>query len=85
MKKIYFLPLFILLLFSTTSVYGDEVKGDGLYAITFHADWCGSCKALEPLMSKARGKADLDNENVLFITLDLTDATTRNCMPRHWV
>ena len=47
-----------------------------LYAISFHADWCGSCKALGPKMAKARGKADLDSANVLFVKLDLTDKTT---------
>ena len=53
--------------------------GDGtLYAVTFHADWCGSCRALEPNMIKARGKSDLDNKNVLFVKLDLTNSTTRH-------
>lgn len=49
-----------------------------LYAVAFHADWCGSCKVLEPQVIKARGKSDLDNQNVLFVTLDLTDKTTRH-------
>jgi len=57
-----------------------SAKADGpiLYAITFHADWCGSCAVLNPEVIKARGKSDLDNQNVLFITLDLTDKTTRH-------
>ncbi len=49
-----------------------------LYGILFYADWCGSCKILDPQIEKARGKADLDNEDVLFVRLDLTDAATRH-------
>ncbi len=49
-----------------------------LYAVSFHADWCGGCKILGPNIKKARGHADLDNKNVLFVKLDLTDATTRH-------
>ena len=43
----------------------------------FYADWCGSCKILDPAIQKARGQSDLDNEPVLFVRLDLTDATKR--------
>lgn len=49
-----------------------------LYAIAFHADWCSSCKLLGPKVIKARGKSDLDSQNVLFIKLDLTDKTSRH-------
>ena len=60
----------------------EQVKGSNskaaLYAVSFHADWCGSCKILEPNVIKARGKADLDNQNVLFVKLDLTNATKRH-------
>ena len=55
-----------------------EMNKTALYAVAFHADWCGSCKVLEPNVTKARGKADLDNKDVLFVKLDLTNATTRN-------
>lgn len=37
-----------------------------------HADWCPSCKALEPTLADL--KAELKGEPVLFITLDITDA-----------
>ena len=58
---------------ATTETQEPEVLG-----VLFYADWCGSCKVLEPEIEKARGKADLDNEAVLFVRLDLTDATRRH-------
>ncbi len=49
-----------------------------IFSVLFYADWCGSCKVLDPAIEKARGKSDLDNAPVLFVRLDLTDATKRN-------
>lgn len=49
-----------------------------LHAVAFHADWCGSCKIVGPNLVKARGKAGLDEKNVLFVKLDLTNPTTRH-------
>jgi len=46
--------------------------------VLFYADWCGSCKVLDPIIKKARGKANLDNDAILFVRLDLTDATQRH-------
>ncbi len=48
-----------------------------IFGVLFYADWCGSCKILDPAIQKARGQSDLDNEPVLFVRLDLTDATRR--------
>lgn len=42
-------------------------------AALFYADWCGSCKTLEPKVDAARSGAELDTERVLFVRLDLTD------------
>ena len=55
-----------------------EMGKPALYAISFHADWCGSCKMIGPQMIKARGKADLDNKDILFVKLDLTDGAKRH-------
>ena len=66
---------FVLLAFSTinqAAAAEPEVIG-----VLFYADWCGSCKVLDPAIQKARDKSDLDNDEVLFVRLDLTDATTR--------
>jgi len=43
-------------------------------AIKFHADWCGTCKAMGPLFSDLANK--LDGEPVLFVEIDLTNKTT---------
>lgn len=52
-----------------------EVKGKGgaqLYVVKVHADWCGSCTALEPILTEV--KTSLADKPVLFVTLDVTDA-----------
>ena len=52
-----------------------EVPGDGdpaLYVVKVHADWCGSCKALVPVLEEVR--ASLADKPVLFLELDVTDA-----------
>lgn len=78
MKNFILTLSLIVLAFVPFAANADKHDQTNLYAVAFHADWCGSCKILGPNITKARGKADLDNQNVLFVTLDLTNATTRN-------
>lgn len=47
-----------------------------LYSILFYADWCPSCKILDPKLEQARVKAELDQKPVLFVRFDLTNADT---------
>ncbi len=65
------------LLFATAPTFAAsvEVEGEGtpaLYVIKVHADWCGSCKALVPILDEVR--ETMSAEPVLFLTLDVTDA-----------
>ena len=78
MTKITFFLTALMLAILPALSQADTHDKASLYAVHFHADWCGSCKILEPNVEKARGKADLDNKNVLFAKLDLTDGTTRH-------
>jgi thiol-disulfide isomerase/thioredoxin len=47
-----------------------------VYGVLFYADWCPKCKVLKPELERARLEDQLDNEDVLFVRLDLTDETT---------
>lgn len=52
------------------------VKGEGgpdLYVAKVHADWCGSCKTLVPILEEVQ--AGVADEPVLFVQLDVTDST----------
>lgn len=53
-------------------------KAPTLHAVTFYADWCNSCKILEPNIEKARTEYGLDMQNVLFTTFDLSNDATKN-------
>ncbi len=54
---------------------GESLTEPKLIVAKFHADWCGSCKALGPVMTDLENK--LDGEPVLFVTFDLTNQMTR--------
>jgi thiol-disulfide isomerase/thioredoxin len=56
----------------TYAMKGSAEVSPKLYAVTFHADWCGSCKALAPVIKDVRENAN--SQDVLFVKLDLTDA-----------
>lgn len=40
-------------------------------AVFIHADWCGSCKVLEPKVTSIR--AGFEGKGITFVTLDYTD------------
>lgn len=46
-----------------------------LIAVKFHADWCGSCKAMGPSFIDLRNK--FDDRPVLFVRFDFTSASDR--------
>lgn len=46
---------------------------EGLVVATFGADWCGSCKVLEPKVAELKTKF---GDNVQFVKFDLTDENT---------
>ena len=51
-----------------------KIDGDGgpaAVVVKMHADWCPSCKALEPTLAEL--KSELKDEPVLFLTLDITN------------
>lgn len=45
------------------------------YAVLFYADWCASCKAIDPKLKEAR--QSLAGKSVLFVTFDMTDGKTK--------
>ena len=49
---------------------GDKAETPAVIAVKFHADWCGSCKAMGPVFEELQAK--YDTQPVLFVTLDHT-------------
>ena len=74
-RPAYFLFSLVLLLSAAAAQGGTvEVEGQGdpdLYVVKVHADWCGSCKALAPILDEVRQA--VASEPVLFLKLDVTD------------
>lgn len=69
-------PTAVALLLTATSAPAGTVPVEGrgepaLYVVKVHADWCGSCQALSPVLKDVR-KAVADRP-VLFLDLDVTD------------
>lgn len=65
----------ILLIAGSSFAGAVEVPGDGdpaLYVVKVHADWCGACTALIPVLDEVR--TSLADKPVLFLELDVTDA-----------
>ncbi len=81
MRKLIFLliPLLVIALpFTSHSEEASPAAKPAVYGVLFYADWCGSCKALDPKITQARQEAKLDTMDILFVTLDLTDDVTKH-------
>ena len=76
MKQIIQLAGILSLVFSLNSLTAGTVAIDGEGApsavvVKMHADWCPSCKALEPTLAEL--KTELEDEPVLFLNFDITN------------
>ena len=77
MKTLPLLTAALLLLITLALPAGAEAPAKPeLLAVKFHADWCGSCKKMGTVFDDLRNK--YDGRSVLFVTLDLTNGTTRS-------
>ncbi|MBN8520713.1 MAG: hypothetical protein J0L77_02290 [Alphaproteobacteria bacterium] len=50
-----------------------ELPTPDLIAVYVYADWCPHCQILKPLIDVARQEGGLDQKNILFVSLNLTD------------
>jgi len=49
--------------------FNEMIKGDVPVVVDFHADWCGPCKVLSPILDEL----DDEVENVEFVKINVDD------------
>ena len=65
------LALFVGLFITTFNLHTAQAE-ERYAAVNFYADWCGSCKILDPKVEEARTGSDL--EDIAFYTFDMSDS-----------
>lgn len=50
------------------SNFSDIIKGESLTLVDFHADWCGPCKVLAPILKEAKSTL---GEKVKIVKIDV--------------
>jgi thiol-disulfide isomerase/thioredoxin len=89
MKRILTLTIFALSLISVAvtaraqkeQAPKQKVEPPKVLAVLFYADWCSSCKELEPKLNKV--KRDFEGKPILFTRFDLTDEFTNDQAARY--
>ncbi|MBL4707700.1 MAG: hypothetical protein JKY48_04590 [Flavobacteriales bacterium] len=68
--------LLLIVTFIPTKSFSQKNEYSDLLVVKFHADWCGSCKAIGSALEDLTNK--LDGKAALFLELDFTNNTTRH-------
>lgn len=63
----------VMFLVTSFAAHAADSKKPEVYAVMYYADWCGSCKTLDPKIESAKAQNQLNAKDVLFLKLDFTD------------
>ncbi len=70
------ISLFLAVACMSDKGFAQENVQPKLLVVKFHADWCGSCRALGPVLTDLTNK--LDGKPVLFTKLDFTNNSEKH-------
>jgi thiol-disulfide isomerase/thioredoxin len=70
------ISLFLMVACTPNKGFAQENVKPKLLVVKFHADWCGSCRALGPVLTDLTNK--LDGKPVLFTKLDFTNNSEKH-------
>lgn len=66
----------VLMLVAQVNVFAQEENNTKLYAVAFHADYCGACKAIAPKVGET--KTALEGKPVEFVKFDFSSDETKS-------
>lgn len=64
----------VLALLLSTALHATNVPAPKVLAVLMYADWCSSCKVLDPKLQAVR--PEFDQSEILFLRFDFTDEGT---------
>lgn len=74
LRSVAFVPLLLASSFSASGPDAPSADDPEVYAVVFYADWCGTCKALDPKVMQVW--PSFADEPIEMVKLDFTDAAT---------
>lgn len=75
MKNLKTATLVLVFMLGFSSLFAQEKESTRLYAVMFHADYCGACKSISPKIMDL--ESQVKDQGVEFVKFDFTSAESK--------